>query len=390
MPTKSQKSPKPRSRGRIEQRGPDKFLVRVYTGKDERTGKRLYTSKTITGPRKDAEKELTRILRETDTHTYVAPSKKTLEAYLNAWLVGKRGISSVTKENYSRDIARITAHIGSVHIERLSKEDVGYLYDQLEKDGLSPNTIRHVHATLRQAVLNAIDSGYIVRSPLRGVELPKAEDTQVNIITPEQVDRLLEATRDTPLGPLWALALTCGLRPQELVVLQWSDFDGESLFVQRALVRVRVKGHWRLEVGPTKTAKSRRRIRVPAGTIALLEEHRARQLRAAFRGETSRSPEGYIFATKNGSFINPVFVRRKWHEALKVCGIEDTRLYDARHSHATHLLMAGKSPKVVAERLGHTTTKITMDTYSHVLPEIESDAVEAIDELIFRREKKAG
>jgi len=56
-------------------------------------------------------------------------------------------------------------------------------------------------------------------------------------------------------------------------------------------------------------------------------------------------------------------------------------LYDLRHSHATHLLMAGVHPKVVADRVGHSTTNLTLDTYSHVLPEVQEDAVQKVETL---------
>ncbi len=55
------------------------------------------------------------------------------------------------------------------------------------------------------------------------------------------------------------------------------------------------------------------------------------------------------------------------------------RLYDLRHSHATLLLLADENPKIVAERLGHSTVVLTLDTYSHVIPGMQEEAAAAID-----------
>ena len=55
------------------------------------------------------------------------------------------------------------------------------------------------------------------------------------------------------------------------------------------------------------------------------------------------------------------------------------RLHDLRHAHATHLLAAGVHPKVASERLGHSKIGITLDLYSHVMPNMQRDAADVVD-----------
>jgi len=89
-----------------------------------------------------------------------------------------------------------------------------------------------------------------------------------------------------------------------------------------------------------------------------------------------------IFAHYDGTPLDPSTVSHTFGETLERAGIPHIRFHDLRHSHATHLLAAGVHPKVVQERLGHSSIAVTIDTYSHVVPGLQEMAAQKIEAII--------
>jgi integrase len=189
-------------------------------------------------------------------------------------------------------------------------------------------------------------------------------------LTQEEATRFLDATRGRPWHTLFALLLSTGLRPSEAIALRWTDLDlaNDRLTVRRKATRV--EGKWIFEA--PKTSKSRRTIDLPHGTTRLLSEH---------------LHDGDLVFT-NGRGDPPALrsiTRHQFKPALERAGLSGSfRLYDLRHTHATLLLVAGIHPKIVSERLGHSTITITMDTYSHVLPGMQRESASKIGEMLFK------
>jgi integrase len=200
----------------------------------------------------------------------------------------------------------------------------------------------------------------------------------MKVLTPAQVNLFLEVTAGHPLRTLWCVLVTTGLRPGEALGLKWTDLDDSRVRVQRAVAQDDKNGFYLSE---TKTDKSRRSVRLPAIALAALEAHRARQAAEILVAGPAYERNGLIFANSVGRLLDQSKIRKEFYRALKRAGLPRVRLYDLRHSHATHLLMAGVHPKVVADRVGHSTTNLTLDTYSHVLPEVQEDAVQKVETL---------
>jgi integrase len=76
---------------------------------------------------------------------------------------------------------------------------------------------------------------------------------------------------------------------------------------------------------------------------------------------------------------------KHFRSILDLAGVPRIRLYDLRHSAATIALAAGVSPKVVSEQLGHASTAFTLDTYAHVLPHMQDEAVARVEAMLFRQ-----
>jgi integrase len=181
--------------------------------------------------------------------------------------------------------------------------------------------------------------------------------------------------------PFLTIMLTVGLRPGEACGLKWSDLSGNKLRVQRALSRY---PGGKCELLPPKTKRSRRVVTLPEMAVRALKRQKADQAEARLLlGAEYNTELDLVFATHSGQPLDTGnFNYKVFKPLLKRAGLPPLRLYDLRHSAATILLAAGEHPKIVAERLGHSTTTLTMDTYSHVLPDMQDAAAGRLDTLL--------
>jgi integrase len=166
--------------------------------------------------------------------------------------------------------------------------------------------------------------------------------------------------------------LNCGLRPAEAYALKWDDLVGDTLHVQRALVKRRKYG---FELAEPKTSQSRRGVVVMPSTLEALNTHRALQAQEILKRGRRYQRNGLIFANANGRPLSHANVTKAFKDALTAAGLQHMRMYDLRHTHATAMLQSGNNIKVVSERLGHSSIVITADTYSHVSPTMQRQAV---------------
>jgi integrase len=211
------------------------------------------------------------------------------------------------------------------------------------------------------------------RNPAELVQLPKLNRKEMRAMSPEESSRFLAALENDRYAALFSLALSTGMRPEEYLGLRWSDVDSAkaTVTVQRALVWRTKGGGWYFT--EPKTSRSRRTIPLPASMILALTEHKRHQSEERLRLGSEWQDNGLVFTTALGTPLNISNLTAKhFKPALKRAGLPKTiRLYDLRHSCATLLLSAGENPKVVSERLGHASITLTLDVYSHVLPDMQ-------------------
>lgn len=378
---------KPRARGQIRSRGLDKWLVRVYIGQDPKTGKRKYASKTVTGSKRAAERKLTEMLHEVDQDSYVEPSKLTLSDFLEKWLEQKTDVSKGTHRGYARRVRLdVDPYLGHMKLESIHQTHISKLYNTTlyKERKLSGRTIQYTHTILRQAFDQAVAWGILRKNPTDSVTVPTRDKRKVRTLSPAQVQTLLGRTAGTPWGALWTLLLTTGCRPQEALALKWSDLseDDGCMTIRRTMKRD--GNHWEPS-DSGKTKKSMRRVRLPSGTLEVLRKHRLSQVEWALKlGAKYNRQADWVFPKEDGNFRQYKQVWNKWKETLKKLELpEDIRLYDTRHTHATTLLLRGVPVKVVSERLGHANISMTLDTYTEVLPEMQEEAANQIDQAFF-------
>lgn len=368
-------------RGHIKQRGKNWSLV-IDSGKDA-TGKRRQQWITVKGSKRDAERELSKILHHLDTGVYVKPAKDTLAAYLERWLqdYAKPNLTPRSYERYE-SITRVhlIPNLGTLTLSQLRPEHLQRHYTAMLDKGLSPLTVRYHHVVIHKALATALRWGVVARNVADGVDAPKCRRSDMQIWNEAELNTFLEAAKGTQYYALFYTALFTGARRSELLALRWQDIDFlyGQIYINRSLHHL--KDGTYIFTAP-KTARSRRTIALPPSAFLVLEAYRkAKEVEAAMMDETLKDSD--LVFNSLGKPWRPNTVSRAWVMLAAKAGVKPIRLHDARHTHASLMLKQGIHPKVVQERLGHASIAITLDTYSHVAPGLQEAAAKSFDAVV--------
>jgi integrase len=214
------------------------------------------------------------------------------------------------------------------------------------------------------------------------VHSPSPLHTEMKVLTPAQSVAFLGACRGESLEAMYWLALSTGMRRGELLALKWEDLDLETarLSVRRSLGR---STHG-IVIDAPKTTKGRRSIKLIASAIAALRAHRKRQLEARLVAGPEWRESGWVFTTSIGTTIDPRNLALDFRRMLTKAELPALRFHDLRHSAATTALLQNVHPKIVSEMLGHAKVSITLDLYSHVLPDMQDQAAQRIEAALTR------
>jgi integrase len=373
----SSKGRHPKGEGSVFQRSDGRWIAQI-TLEDGRQ-KQFYAKSE-----KDANVKLRKALDELERGALITEKDQTLRQYLEHWLEHVQR-PSLKLSSYVRYRGLLNQHIlpalGHLQLQKLKPEHLEAFYARLQEEkGLSAKTVRLVHGILHQALEKAVRRRRIAHNVCNDVTLPRVERQEVRTLTAEQAQKLLETARGHRLEVLLALALTTGMRRGELLGLQWKDVSWKDGSLQVCRTVNRYGGHG-LRVSEPKTAKSRRKILLPAFVLELLKEHRAHQLEARLQAGPAWEDHDLVFANSCGRFLNPGHLGSDFQKLLTKAGIPHLRFHDLRHSCASLLLSSGVNPKVVQELLGHSHINMTLGTYSHVLPGMHEGAMEKMDHL---------
>ena len=356
-------------------------MVRIFLSRDV-NGKRKYFNKTIHGTKKDAQKFLTAKLREKDLGMFVEPSSISLNDYLDRWLneIAKPRLRENTLDSYVWIAKKyIKPKLGESKVSDIQAYQVQKLYGELQKQGLSPRTVRYAHTVLSSALKQAVRWKMIVQNPCDLCELPRMEKKEQKYLTPDEAKTFWETAKQSTWFSLFLMIVETGMRPSEYFGLQWKDVDLEQgcLSVKRTVTERKGGGFYFSE---PKTKKSRRKIPLSNSVIAALKTHRRKQLEERMKIGMAYQNLDLAFASEVGTPLRRKnFTDRHFKPLLKKAGLPNIRLYDLRHTTATLLFVAGENPKVVQERLGHASIVLTLDTYSHVVPTMQVDATAKLE-----------
>jgi len=352
-----------------------------------------YTVQTPDGPKrkpiygrkyKEVEKKLAEARGDAVRGLIFDADNLKLSEYLDRWLADSVAdtVRPTTFERYEQIVrVHIRPALGNLKLKSVTPAHVRGLYRDKLEVGLSPRTVQYIHVTLHKALKQALADGLIPRNATEAVRPPQIRKEEIRPLTAEQVKMLFKAVRDDRLESLYILAVHTGLRQGELLGLKWGDVDLEAGTLQVRRTLTTAKG------GPVlsapKTKGSRRTVKLSQTALEILKSHLERQLMEIDQAGDLWHEKGLIFATESGEFLNRHYITtHRFKPLLKRAGLPQIRFHDLRHTCATLLLLKNVNPKIVSEMLGHSSIAITLDTYSHVLPNMQNEAATAMEDAL--------
>jgi integrase len=370
-------------RGHIVKRAKDSYSIVISLGTDPATGKRLRQWVSIKGNKKDAERKLAEMLHQIDTGYFVEPNNITVAEYFEKWLEGyKNSLSPRGYERY-RDIIRkgVIPMLGKTKLMLLKPEHLKQYYSYCQNRGLSIGSIRYHHAVIHVALKAAVKTGLVGRNIADAVDVPRIRRSEMTIWDEDEISKFLEKAKDSSYYAMFYTFLFTGMRRSELLGLKWSDVDllMSQIHVNRGLHHLKDGSYVLTE---PKSAKSRRTIALSPSVTSLLRDHQTKQKLECIMLEIKFEDDRYVFTNHDGKPFRPNTITRAWETMAKKANIKVIRLHDARHTHASLMLKKGIHPKIVQERLGHSSIEMTLDIYSHVVPGLQEAAALRFDEMI--------
>jgi len=377
---------------------PRYYVVVDETAADGKRRRRWHTD-PATGQaftrKRPAEDYAAKLATAQTSGTYVSPTDDTLAGWLAIWLAtAQHRLKPSTYASYEKNIRlHVIPHLGAVRLQRLTGAHLDKLYAQLltsgrvgtsgkaKGAGLSPRTVRYVHTILKAALGDAVRKGLLTVNPANVADAPTqvGGPPELTTWTPEQLSTFLAGTREHAFGPVWTFLALTGCRRGEALGLRWRDVDldrGRASLVQSI---GRVRGQ--VIVGSTKSGRPRS-IALDPGLVHLLRDQAARQKTERELMGAGYADQGLVFAAPDGGCLYPEGVWRVFVAQAEHLGLPRIRVHDLRHTWATMALTAGVHPKIVQERLGHSSISITLQVYSHVTPVMHAEAAATVADMV--------
>lgn len=334
-------------------------------------GKR--TRKTVYGlTQGEVRVKLDELKEEKRTGKAVASNRLTVGQFLQGWIETEAAAISkpatLLKYRYAVRV-HLVPSLGSIRLQRLTRDQVSTMYGAMREKGLSPNTIRLVHAVLSKALDEAVETGKLGSNPATKAKRAKVEPQQAKRFTWEHATALLTASADDELKAFWHLAVYTGCRCGELLGLQWDDIDlpGGRLTIRQTASDISGK----MVIGTPKTTRSRRTLAIPAEAVTVLQDLRAKLLKAGL----AAAP--WVFPGPDGNVLHRQRVRQSWLRVSVAAKLTEMTIHDTRHLHTSLMLAAGVNIRVLSQRLGHFDPAFTMRVYGHLLDNADAEGVQA-------------
>jgi integrase len=312
---------------------------------------------------------------------HVDPTKLPVAEFLDRWEQGwvTLQVGPKTRERYVELLRlHVRPHIGALPLHKLQPVHLAELYAELLAKGLGPRTIGHVHRVLHKALTVAVEWSLLSRNPAAIAKPPRVQAQEVEIITVEEAQKILQCLRGRALYPIIALALATGMRRGELLALRWGDLDLDAGRIQVERSLEQTKGGLRFK--EPKTKHGRRSIKIPPSVVTELKAHWAQQQAQRLRLGLGRAADGdLVFPSWDGTTRSPNATTREWVRALAENKLPAISLHALRHTHASQLIAAGMDPVAISRRLGHASPTITLNVYGHLFGNSDDRAAEIIE-----------
>ena len=351
--------------------------------RDPTTGKRERRYQTIKGTKKQAEAALRKLIDSLEQGVSTDASAIKLRDWMDNWLTNYLpNIEATTRVGYKEKIETyINPHLGNTPLKALRTDSIQAWINMLNQRGLGAKTIRNAYNNLNAALKKAVVLRMLPYNPCVGTVLPKLKRPKSKVYDTADIQRALDETKGTALYLPVALALLTGMRRGEVCALKWKNID--FVAKQIHICENRVHGEKEVIEKAPKSEAGNRTIPMSKEVASLLGEARLQYYNdAAAYGPAFRDLD-YVLHNENGTPYHPDSLTKMWRRFLEHSDLPYIRFHDLRHSNATALIAAGVNPKTVQQLLGHSDVSITLNTYTHVLPSMEQEAVDTLDRIIF-------
>ncbi len=367
---------------KYETKSGTKYMVMLEIGEN---GKRKQKKKMGFKTKKEAKAYLAEQQTAINKGLYIEQSKLLYKDYLADWFIKKKfKIGVQTAKVYEEYLnSRIFPDLGNIPLSSISPKDLEDYQLKLTKEGLSPWTIKKIFDIIKNSLKYAKDLELIYKNPASKIELSSKKNKELYVWDEEEVSKFLKTAKNTSTHPyytVFVLAIFTGMRRGEILGLRWKDinFKNNTITVNQTLSR-----DGKEILNSVKTQSSRRIIDISdQNLIDVLIKQRQIVLNHKDKYGESYIDKDLVVCSELGNQLNPSNIRRKMNQLIEISGVSKINFHSLRHTHATLLLSQGVSPKVIQERLGHSSIKVTLDIYSHVLPAMQKEAIQKLGSII--------
>ncbi|MWV44986.1 tyrosine-type recombinase/integrase [Paenibacillus sp. HJL G12] len=349
------------------------FEVKDDNGKRKTIKKRGFKTK------REAEILEVEARNEWNKGSYYEPIKSTFGEYIYQWIDNKQNLSEQARYNNLNHIKHhIIPLIGHVPMSKLNVFILEKFVSDLQDRNLAESTIRKIYNIVNTSLNAAAKKELLPKNPMTLLEsAPRVSKKKLDYWTVDEVKQFLNGFEHRQ-KIVFQLAIYTGMRMGEILGLSISDID---LVNKRIHVRQVLTYDAKLKAG-AKTISGNRSIAIPESLLnPLLEQIRSMEIEIEQYGE-EYNKDRLLVCTTTGKPLTKPNLTSTWYYLLGLTKVRKIRFHDLRHTCASLLLQLGQHPKVVQELLGHSSIKVTIDLYSHMTPNMQTDAVNALDNLL--------
>jgi len=376
-----------------------KYIIDYY----DNLGKRH--KEAIGGNEHDAYRLLNKKIEEIDAGTFnPSPKTESFKSFAERWLKGKVNIEEATRESYEGILNNhLIPYFGNGRIAQIKRKNIQEFVGIFSKEGeLSPKSIHNILLVLHQIFGDAEVENLIIRNPYLKIEEPKRERPEVDYLRTREISIFLKAcepviqgekivsiSRKKQLGgekkreqishyALFYTDIFTGMRRGELLARKWEDIDwiNRKIHVRDSLYKKRFK--------TPKSEYSKRAIDMGPRLIQVLKDHRAAQDKIRLKAGKDWIDNDLIFCRNDGKTLDPDnLYHRDFRRILKKAGLRSIRIHDLRHTFAAILISASHNLKYIQNQMGHSSIKVTMDLYGHLMPEVHNGAAKRTEDFVF-------
>lgn len=379
----------PAMKGYVRKRG-NKWSFTVDVGKDLVTGKRKQKTKGGFDTEKEADAALNETIYELNKGFYIEPQKVLLKDFAVDWLEGYRyNLRDTTAAQYEVKVRKwIIPILGNYKLQDI-KPVHGQMFVKKLLASMKPNTAHKVLAITKMILNHAVVLELIYKNPFPKIII-KEKKKDIVTWSFDDLTHFLKVTKKNEefYYKVFAIASYTGLRKGEILGLSKSSIIIEhdkktkkeiiKIVVKQSVAETKEKGVY---LDKVKTPSSYRYVAIDSFVYSILNEQIKKNNEMKLKMGKEYIDHDLIFCHVDGKIIRPTSLNRPFKRCIERAGVPSIRFHDMRHTHATLLLVMNVNPKIVADRLGHSSVKTTLDTYSHSSIEMQTDVAERFSKL---------